>query len=96
MLEKIISGDYDSNLDKIISAVQTRRNILSQIKFLNFNVGDSIKFNSLVKPRYLIGQNGKIIEKRAKKVTIKLDDPPMAGRFNGGVIVTPVSLLEKA
>ena len=95
MVNEIVSGTYDKDLDKIIEAISRRRQYLAQIQFMNLSVGDKVKFNSKARPQYLVGQTCQITGKRNKNVVVKLDNVAMAGRFRNGTIVTPITLLEK-
>lgn len=94
ILDAIVDGEFDDDLDGVIEAVQIRRNTLNERKRLEFKVGDTVRFNASASPKYLNGVLATVTEKgRGKKVTVELDEH--AGRFMAGSpIGAPVAILE--
>lgn len=90
----ILEGKHDAELDAIADAVHQRRRYLANINAQDLKAGDTVKFVSTVRPKYLAGVEGKIIEKRTKKFVVRVPQH-LAGRFMGGTIVCPASLLQK-
>ncbi len=55
-------------------------------------VGDSVVFNSTVRPKYLIGAEAIVKEKNRTRIVVVLKKP--VGRFGGGRIVTALSIID--
>lgn len=87
----IVRGEYDNDLDMIRQAMSDRAEMQKRDKFWTFKVGDTVKFNSKTRPKYLVGIEGKIVEKRQTKVVVDIGD--RHGRF-GRQINVPVSLID--
>ncbi len=93
IIKEIISGGFDKEIESIFLALKERKRSLSQIMALSLNIGDRVKFNKETRPKYLQGLEVTIVDKKRTKLVIELDNP--VGRFQGGRITTPASLLEK-
>lgn len=93
VLTNIVLGKFDGDLDRIITAANSRRKTVGEAKIYSFSVGDRVKYNQLTKPKYLVGAIGTIKQINRTKVVVDLDSP--AGKFSKNVI-TPTSLIEKA
>ncbi len=87
----IVKGEHDENLNQITEAVRRRKDMLGQIKLIEFSVGQKVRFSADVRPTYLAGKEGVIVRKATKKVVVDLTE--RAGRFFKG-ISTPTNLLE--
>ncbi len=61
-------------------------------KFNSLHVGDAIRFNNGVRPSYLVGVTGKVVDKKQKRIVVRLDVP--MGRFNGN-IRTHLEIIDK-
>jgi len=94
-VKDILSGTYDSQLNDIASAIKARREQLNTISFFDFKVGDTVKFNNLTRPQYLVGCKAVITSKKQKKIVVDLINPPAGSRFSKNVS-TSVSLVERA
>lgn len=93
----IENGELDDSLNDIYEAVFNRRQILRQRvtrqKLKTMGVGDRVRIISPVKPQYLAGWEGQITEvRRGGKMVLK--GRPIR-KFTSGIIVAPVSMLEK-
>lgn len=55
-------------------------------------VGDHVRIAGRMKPQYLTGLTGKVVEKRQSRVTVLLDRGPTKKFTTGRVILTPASL----
>lgn len=87
----IIKGDFDEYLDNLSTAISQRKSDKAP-KARDFKIGDPVRYIDGVRPKYLAGVSGKIVDIRRTKVTVGLDKP--IGRF-GSRIVTPTSLIER-
>lgn len=88
----IVAGKLDDCLNILAEAIAFRRERLNAKKMNSFNIGDKVKFNNSVKPKYLRGIQATITNVRRKRIEIKLDYS--IGRF-ASRITCPVSLIEK-
>ncbi len=95
MIKEILSGNYDEELNKLTEAIKLRKQQLAQIAFLDFKVGDTVKFNSATRPTYLVGCKAIIRDKKTKNIVVDLISPPPGSRFSKG-IRTSITLVEKA
>ena len=100
--EAIWSGRMDANLEQMKDIIFGRIQVIKEIGhislFATLSVGDKVKFNSKVHPKYLRGVEGVVDSKKTKKVVIRLNDGPEQRKFIGrfsNKIVCPVSLLER-
>jgi len=83
-LEQIIaaieSGEFDKDLAKISSAVDSRKaTVRSTITIKDFGIGDKVKFNNSCGTRYIVGHTGKVVGIKRTKLVVTLDTP--VGRF---------------
>lgn len=80
LLTQIEMGEYDADLSKIFSAVETRLSKVRASKTIkDFGIGDKIKINSNCGTRYLIGHTGKVVGVKRTKLVVTFDSP--IGRF---------------
>jgi hypothetical protein len=87
----VLTGQMDEYLEGMIDTIRLRQKDKAP-KIWEFKVGDAVKYGNNVRPKYLAGVKGKIVEIRRTKVTVGLEKP--VGRF-GTRIVTPINLIEK-
>ena len=84
-------GEYDEYLDNIIAAVHNRKKDMAP-KIWEYQVGQIVKFNSNVRPKYLTGVSATVKKINRTKIVVDLDE--RNGRFFKNVTV-PLSLVEK-
>jgi hypothetical protein len=94
MIQDILSGKYDDELEDLREAIRMREKQISQVNFFSFKVGDKVRFNSRCRPQYLIGKEAIIKDKKQKKVVVDIINPDPFSRFKNNVR-TDVSLIEK-
>lgn len=71
----ILAGQADDGLDRILHALSERRKTLAHRTFDSLADGDRVMVTAKhIKPRYLDGAMGTVVEKRISKVTIQFDD----------------------
>lgn len=87
-IDDIRDGQLDQFLDEIISACNARRRLRT---LADFQIGDSVKFNDLVSPKYLKGTVGTVSGHARTKVLV---DFPATGRFGGNGVKCPPSILD--
>lgn len=93
MIEDIKSGKMDDKLDMIIAAVKARKDALKP-QIWEFAIGDIVRMTKDANPKYLIGQEAKVVKVNRSKIVISFLDKSVAGRFQGNV-TCPLSIVEK-
>jgi len=86
VVRAIRSGAFDpADLAAIDSAVRTRRKIEIERKVQDLGIapGDTVKFSTAIRPKYLIGATAEVVKVNQKSVTVKCPDDPAYGRFQG-------------
>ena len=86
------SGHLDNEFDDIYEAISRRRKRIARDLFHNLRVGDTVQINEHIKPKYMVGQTGTVVDKRQSKVEVEFDRP--MGRF-GQRVICPVTSLKK-
>jgi hypothetical protein len=86
LLEQIAAGALDHSLQAVADAVGARMHLLHTVEQANalaqLCVGDEVRINQTVKPRYLHGVRGRIAGIQGNDVTDCLHRP--VGRFASG------------
>jgi hypothetical protein len=97
LLEAIADGELDDHLTAVAEAVHARQHLLHAVRSATalgtLCVGDRVRINHAVSPRYLIGLQGTIIDVDHQAATIRLPQP--VGRFRSGQIRCPPLALDK-
>ncbi|MCA1680957.1 MAG: hypothetical protein LC777_19460 [Actinobacteria bacterium] len=97
LLAAIADGELDEHLTALSDAVDARRHLLhtvhSATALAALCVGDQVRINHTISPRYLHGLKGKIIDLDDERATVCLHRP--VGRFHTGEIRCPPLTLEK-
>jgi hypothetical protein len=88
LLEAIAAGELDDHLTALADAVHARRHLLNTVRsataLAQLCVGDVVRINHTVSPRYLHGAHGTIVEVDDRTATVQLQRP--VGRFRSGQI----------
>lgn len=94
VIDEILDGKLDDDLDQILSAIKERRDQLASRLRFKLRPGDRVRVVGDLRPRYLIGLIG--VVKRINQTTISIDfeDPASAGRYSAGVRM-PLEHVEK-
>lgn len=97
LLDTIANGELDEHLAALADAIHCRRELLHTIRsataLAELCIGDAVRINRNVRPRYLYGQDGVIVDLDDHSVTVRLLRP--VGRFRSGEIHCPPLALEK-
>ena len=97
LLDEIAAGELDPHLTVISEAVRARYELLqtvnSQKALAMLNVGDRVRINHHVKPRYLAGVHGVITELDGHTAIVCVHRP--VGRFTSGEISCPPLALDR-
>ena len=97
LLDAIARGELDDHLVALADAIHARRELLHTIRsaeaIAELSVGDPVRLNRQVRPRYLYGEFGMVIDRDDYAVTVRLLRP--VGRFRTGEVRCPPLVLEK-
>lgn len=97
LLDAIANGELDEHLTALADAVHARHHLRHTVRsataLAELCVGDEVRFNHTVSPRYLQGLHGTIVELDDERATVCLHRP--VGRFHTGEIRCPPLTLEK-
>ncbi len=97
LLQAIADGELDQHLTALADAVHARHHLIHTVASATARselcVGDQVRINNTIKPRYLHGVHGKIIDIDDQYATICVHRP--IGRFHTGHIPCPPLALEK-
>lgn len=97
LLEQIAQGALDPHLQALAQAVDARLHLLhtvaTQTALAQLCIGDEVKLNNTIRPHYLRGLRGNIIEIDSERATVCVHQP--VGRFHTGEIRCPPLTLEK-
>jgi hypothetical protein len=97
LLDAIADGRLDDHLTAMADAVHARRLLLHTVRsataLASLCVGDIVRFNHNVSPRYLDGRAGTIVDVDDEAATVRLDRP--VGRFHTGRVRCPPLALDK-
>lgn len=97
LLQAIADGQLDSHLEALAQAIDARLHLLhtvaTQTALTQLCVGDEVQINNTIRPNYLRGLRGKIIEIDSERATVCVHRP--VGRFHSGEIRCPPLTLQK-
>jgi hypothetical protein len=97
LLDAIAEGDLDDHLTALAEAVDARRRLLHTVRsataLATLCVGDEVRINQAVSPRYLAGLHGIVIDVDDHAATVRLPGP--VGRFSTGQVRCPPLALDK-
>lgn len=91
----IYAGLYDDTLDTLSEAIKNRVTNLEQRQIATLKKGDTVRFNSKTRPKYLVGVEAVVIKVNKTTVTVDIPSRDTFERF-GGIVRVPASLLELA
>jgi hypothetical protein len=97
LLDAIADGELDDHLIAIADAIAARQQLLHTVRSASalamLCVGDRVRINERVSPRYLIGQLGTVVDVDDRAATVRLPGP--IGRFDTGRVRCPALALDK-
>jgi hypothetical protein len=97
LLDAIANGELDEHLTALADAVRARHHLLHTVRsataLAELCVGDEVRINHTISPRYLQGLHGTVVELDDERATVCLHRP--VGRFHTGEIRCPPLTLEK-
>ena len=97
LLDAIADGELDHSLTALADAIHARLHLLHTVHAANalaqLCIGDEVRINHTVKPRYLHGACGRVIDIHGHDVAVGLHRP--VGRFTSGHIRCSALALER-
>jgi len=97
LLDAIASGELDDHLTALADAVGARHHLIDTVRsatvLAQLHVGDDVRINHTIRPQYLRGLHGTIVDLDDERATVCLHRP--VGRFHTGEIRCPPLTLEK-
>jgi len=91
LLDAIADGELDYSLHALADAINARRHLLHTVKAATalaaLCVGDQVRINHTVSPKYLHGACGRVIDLDEHTATVCLHRP--VGRFKSGHVRCP-------
>lgn len=97
LLHAITNGELDDHLTAIADAVGARHHLIQTVRsataLAGLCVGDSVRINHTIRPQYLRGLHGTIVDLDDDRATVCLHRP--VGRFHTGEIRCPALTLDK-
>jgi len=97
LLDAIADGELDHHLTALADAVSARRHLLHTVKaataLAQLCVGDEVRINHTVSPKYLHGVYGRVIDLHDDGATVCLHRP--VGRFTSGHVRCPPLALDR-
>lgn len=97
LLQQIADGALDPHLQALAQAIDARLHLLhtvaTQTALAQLCIGDEVQINNTIRPHYLRGLRGKIIEIDSERATVCVHQP--VGRFHSGEIRCPPLTLQK-
>ncbi|MCA1680051.1 MAG: hypothetical protein LC790_15210 [Actinobacteria bacterium] len=97
LLNAIADGELDHALSALADAINARRHLLHTVKaataLAQLCVGDEVRINHTVTPKYLRGIRGRVIALDDDSATVCLHRP--VGRFKSGHVRCPPLALDR-
>ncbi|MGH2968846.1 MAG: hypothetical protein ACRDK0_07245 [Solirubrobacteraceae bacterium] len=97
LLDAIADGELDHHLTALADAVNARRHLLHTVRaataLAQLCVGDEVRINHTVSPKYLHGVHGRVIDLDDDSATVCLHRP--VGRFKSGHVRCPPLALDR-
>ena len=97
LLDAIAGGELDDHLTALAEAIDARRRLLHTVRsatvLARLRVGDLVRINHAISPRYLAGLQATVVELDDHAATLRLQRP--VGRFSTGVLRCPPLALDR-
>jgi hypothetical protein len=97
IVRNIRNGYHDKELDRIGVEITRRREYLATAKRYEFQIGDVVRFNAEIHPKYLVGKTATIAKINRKTASVVTPDHIHEyHRFNNTTLRCPLSMIESA
>lgn len=94
LIDEMEVDELNTLVDYIRHIYKTKRSQNAARKFATLAVGDRVRYLGPVRPGYLEGKTGEIVEKRQTRLVVQLDCGPI-GKFRSGRVIAQPASLEK-
>lgn len=75
VIAAILDGELDDSIKEIIDTCQIRHKAMGAETFDLIEIGDTVRIKAgMLKPKYLDGALGVVVDKRITKVTVQFND----------------------
>lgn len=91
---EILNGSLDNDFETIREAMKQRQDAKSALMKASLNIGDRVRFVN-GRPKYLIGLEAIVKDKRQKRIGIEFVDKAAAGKFGYGTISASPDMIER-
>lgn len=97
IVDIIAAGSVDDYLDEIVGVIDERKRRLASDLFYELKIKDRVRVKAPLRPRYLEGALGTVVDKRVTKITVQFDDDihDPYGKWAGKRAVLSPSQVEK-
>lgn len=92
LVDDMTPEELDSLVDYIRVVFKSKRQQNAARSFAALAVGDRVQFHGNLRPQYLIGLTGEVVEKRNSRILVALDRGPTKKFATGRVLAQPSSL----
>lgn len=95
IIANIRDGYHDDDLDRFTQTIKTRREYLATAKRWEFQPGDTVRFNSQINPKYLVGKTAVVSKVNRKTASVRCPDNYRDyHRFSDTIVRCPLELIE--
>ena len=95
VINGIEDGDFDSILSEIVSAVSLRKEIVADRAARDISIGDEVRFNDTIRPKYLAGKTATVVKINRKTIVVNCPDDPSYKKYrNSKNVRCPNSLID--
>lgn len=84
LYQQILNGQYDDDLADITEAIRTRKQLKAKTTVMGIKVGDTVRFSTTIRPKYLVGLPATVVKRNRESVVVSCPNTPDYGRFAGG------------
>lgn len=96
LIDGILNGVADDDLDKLNLAIKQRRELRNSKKILFISPGDKVRFNLQANPKYLQGHTAIVKKVNNTTVSVDLPDDYSLRKYRGSKNVRcPISIVDK-
>jgi hypothetical protein len=93
VIATILSGELDGQEDRIRAAMKSRSRVLLEDKVYTLKIGDTVRFNSHARPKYIQGLTATVLKLNQSSVVVQMKGE--AGRFTGSTPRCPIAIVDK-
>lgn len=96
LVDSILDGVADDNIETLSAAIKKRRKIQNSRKILFIAPGDTVRFNGTTRPKYLQGIKAKVVRNNKTTITVFVPEDAWGTRkYRGTEVRVPAGLVDK-